>query len=144
MVVDRLPVMLVQFNEFIPTLTIDIVAGLIAVVVLIGVGYKFRLWARVVPEGFFKEAKKHFGLKKLVLLFFSELGNRVILEKDVINDSKIRRITHIAAFWGFLGLAFATVWDDVFFHQGTLPPPLSLENVGNIVETLEGCFCSVG
>ncbi|MDG6908296.1 MAG: hypothetical protein JRN20_21205, partial [Nitrososphaerota archaeon] len=136
--------MLIQFNEFIPTLTIDIAAALIVVVVLIGVVYKFRRWIRVLPSSFFQVARTHLGIKKLVILLFSELGNRVILERDVINDSRLRKITHIVVFWGFIGLAFATVWDDVFFHQGTLPPPFSLANPGNIVGNIGGVLLLCG
>ena len=77
-------------------------------------------------------------------LFFSELGNRVIGQRNVITDSKIRWVTHFLVFWGFIGLAIATVWDDVFYHQGAMPPPFSLSNPGNIIGNIGGAMALLG
>ena len=133
-----------NFNSFIPVVLIDYVAIVILIAVLIGVTYKFTKWKSTIPRGLFGEGKKVVGSSGIAKIFFSELLNRVLTQKGVINDSKARLATHLLVFWGFLGLAFATVWDDVFFHGGVLPPPLSLSNPGNIVGNFAGVSLLVG
>lgn len=116
----------------------------VVLVIIGGLIYKFRVWIKVVPKGLFNDSRRVIGIKGLISLFFSELANRVLAEKEVLNDSRTRRATHLMVFWGFLGLAFATVWDDIFFHQGPLPTPFSLGNPGNIVGNIGGLLVLVG
>jgi nitrate reductase gamma subunit len=143
-VANESTILLVQYSDFISVLLIDLTAIVIILCLVAGLIYKFRFWIKVVPTGFFREANQHLGLRSLVSLFFSELMNRVLAEKGVLNDSRIRRATHLMVFWGFMGLAFATVWDDVFFHQGPLPAPLSFQNLGNIVGNVGGILLLAG
>ena len=113
-------------------------------VVGVGIIYRFRMWLRNIPHGFFHDARKYLGFGKLASLFSSELVNGVVVERNVITDSKARWLSHFLVFWGFIGLAIATVWDDVFYHQGTLPPPFSLQNPGNIIGNIAGAMAIVG
>ena len=135
---------LVQFNGLVPVVWIDILAVVVVMVIVFGVVYRFAFWVKVVPSGFFSEAKRYITTRGLVSLFFSELANRVFAQRKVLNDSKVRRTTHLMIFWGFLGLAFATVWDDVFFHDGSLPVPFSFDNLGNIVGNVSGFILLLG
>jgi hypothetical protein len=143
-VTDKSTILLIQYSNFISVQSVDIVAILIILFLAVGLIFKFRFWVKVVTVGFFKEARQQLGTITLVSLFFSELVNRVLAEKEVLNDSGTRRAIHMMVFWGFIGLAFATVWDDVFFHQGPLPAPLSFQNLGNIVGNIGGSFLLLG
>ena len=136
--------MVIQFNDLIPVYLIDYAAAIIVAAILLGLVYKFRQWFLTVPTGLFHEASRKVGGSRLVSLFFSELANSVLLQRKVINDSKSRWATHFLVFWGFLGLGFATVWDDVFFHEGALPAPFSLDNFGNIVGNIAGLMAITG
>ncbi|HZW56590.1 MAG TPA: hypothetical protein VFF30_09900 [Nitrososphaerales archaeon] len=136
--------MVVQFNSIFPVLWVDVAAAVTVLIIALGVVYKLRRWIRVLPSGLIRDAKKYIGSSGLVGLFFSELGNRVLIQRNVLTDSKSRKIIHLMIFWGFLGLAFATVWDDIFFRNGTLPSPGSLENFGNIIGNIGGVVLLIG
>jgi len=136
--------MTIQFSDFLAVWIIDYVAAAIVLIVIIGVIYKFRRWIRTVPSGLFHDASTLLGGSKVVSIFFSELGNRVIAQKNLITDSKSRWVIHFLVFWGFVGLAVATVWDDVFYHQGAMPPPFSLEKPGNIIGNIAGAMAFIG
>lgn len=135
---------MIQFNTLISVPTLDYISIIFVLVVLVGVIYRFRLWLRNVPQGFFHYARTSLGYGKLASLFSSELVNRVVAERNVITDSKARWLSHFLVFWGFIGLAIATVWDDVFYHQGNLPSPFSLQNPGNIIGNIACLMAIVG
>ncbi len=134
----------IQFNGFLPVYIIDYAAIVVVIIVALGIIYKFRAWLRTVPPGFFHEASTLLGSSRVVSDFFYELGNRVVAQKKVITDSKSRWLTHFLVFWGFIGLAIATVWDDIFFRNGTLPPPFSFANPGNVIGNVAGAMALVG
>jgi nitrate reductase gamma subunit len=135
---------MIQFNTLVPVYILDYIALIFVLVIATGVIYKFREWLRVVPAGFFHDARTYLGSRKLAALFSSELVNGVVAQKNVITDSRARWLTHFLVFWGFIGLVVATIWDDVFFNRGTLPPPFSLQNPGNIVGNIAGLMAFVG
>ena len=135
---------MIQFNTLVPVYIIDYLALFFVLIIAISVIFKFREWLRVVPTGFFHAARTYLGSGKLAALFSSELVNRVIAQKNVITDSRTRWLTHFLVFWGFIGLVAATMWDDVFFNKGTLPPPFSLQNPGNIVGNIAGLMAFLG
>ena len=135
---------IIQFNNFLPVSIIDYVAAVLVLIVVIGVVYKFRRWFRTVPSGLFHDASTLLGGSKVASIFLSELGNRVIAQRNLITDSKGRWIVHFLVFWGFVGLAVATVWDDVFYHDGAMPPPFSFENPGNIIGNIAGAMAFIG
>lgn len=137
-------VLLIQFNSFIPVYFIDLVSIPLVLVVVLGVAYKFRSWVKIVPSPFFRDVKQHLKSVGIVRAGLSEFVERILAQKDILNDSKFRRVTHMIVFWGFLGLAFATIWDDVFFHDGTLPVPFSFSNFGNIVGNVGGGLLFIG
>ena len=135
---------MIEFNTLISVQVLDYFALISVLIVVVGIIYKFRLSIRTVPTGFFYDARTTLGFGKLVSLFSSELVNRVVAERNVITDSKSRWLSHFLVFWGFIGLAVATVWDDVFYHQGNLPPAFSLQNPGNIIGNIAGLMAIVG
>ena len=135
---------MIEFNTLISVQVLDYFALISVMIVVVGIIYKFRLSIRTVPTGFFHDARTTLGFGKLVSLFSSELVNRVVAERNVITDSKSRWLSHFLVFWGFIGLAVATVWDDVFYHQGNLPPAFSLQNPGNIIGNIAGLMAIVG
>ncbi|MGA2874091.1 MAG: respiratory nitrate reductase subunit gamma [Nitrososphaerales archaeon] len=61
-------------------------------------------------------------MSALVRAFFSELWNRVFLQKDIINNDRVRRFTHLTMFWGFLGLGITSALDYAFNQQGNYIP----------------------
>jgi len=134
----------IQFNTFIPVYWIDIAAVPLVLMVILGVAYKFRNSVKLVPSSIFRDARLHLKVSGMVRTSISEIFNRVLVQRNVLNGSTARRITHMMVFWGFLGLAFATIWDDIFFHDGILPPPLSKENFGNIVGNVSGVLLIIG
>ncbi|MHB1868747.1 MAG: hypothetical protein ACYCPP_07365 [Nitrososphaerales archaeon] len=136
--------MVVQFNTFIPVIWIDVAAAIVVLIIVVGAVYKLRRWLKVVPSGLFRDAKKYIGASGLFGIFFSELGNRVLAQKKVLTDSRTRRAVHLMMFWGFLGLGFATVWDDVFYRNGVLPSPTSFSNLGNIIGNIAGAVLLIG
>ncbi len=135
---------LIQFNTFIPVIIIDLAALILVVIIVASVSFKLRAWLRVVPSQLKSDAKKHIGTAGLLQIFFSELINRVIAQRNVITDSKTRLVTHLVVFWGFICLIIATIWDDIFFRSGALPPPLATENPGNFIGNLGGGLVLVG
>lgn len=136
--------MVVQFNQFIPVIVVDVGAAIVVVILGLGLVYKIRRSLKVVPPGLFRDARTHMKSSGMLRLLLAELAGRVLAQKDILTDSRTRRITHLLVFWGFLGLALATVWDDIFFNQGTLPSPFSVDNFGNIVGNIGGALVLAG
>ena len=135
---------MIQFSPAVPVSIIDLAAIFAVVIVAIGVSYRLRNWLRVVPSEVFKDATKHIRTGGLVRMFFSELSSGVLLQRAVFTNSKSRLVTHLMVFWGFVCLAIATVWDDLFFRNGILPPPFSLRNIGNLIGNVGGVLLVAG
>ena len=133
--------MAVELRDFVPTLAIELAAAVIVVLVVAGIIYKYRRWTKVIPSKLFQDASKHIGWGGMIGLFFSELGNRVALQRAVLTDSRVRWVTHFMMFWGFLGLAFATTWVFLFYREGA-PRPLS--DPGKIVGNIGGALLIIG
>jgi quinone-modifying oxidoreductase subunit QmoC len=136
--------MVVQFNSFLPVVWVDYMALAAAILVSIGLLVKFAKWFEIVPKRLFADARRYMGNGVIASSFFSVLARQVIRQKDIINDSRTRWVTHFLVFWGFIGLALATIWDDIFFRNGTLPPPFSIANPGNIIGNIAGAMVLVG
>lgn len=128
-------------RNFVPVPIIEQGAAIVVVIVVIGVLYKFNIWRKTIPKGFISNAKKGLGIGRLVRLFFSELGNRVALQRDVITDSRVRWATHLMIFWGFWGLVFATTWTYIFYRDGT---PRPLDDPGKIAGNIGGALVLAG
>jgi hypothetical protein len=128
-------------RDFLPVGLIELAAGVAVLIVVVGVLYKYSIWKRSIPKRLFSDARKQLGAGQLLSLFFSELGNRVVLQKDVITDSRVRRITHMMVFWGFWGLAFATTWTYIFYRDGT---PRPLGDIGKLVGNVGGALVITG
>ena len=110
------------FPTFVSVSLIDSTAMLLLLAILIGVVWRYTSWRRSSPPKFFKTARASLGLGALVSTFFSELLNRVLLQKDVINNDRTRRFTHLAMFWGFIGLSLTTTLDYIFNQPGNYIP----------------------
>jgi len=134
----------VQLNQFVSVPIVDSGAAVLVVVLIAGLVYKLRKWFKVVPPALFRDAKTLLRTNGMVRLFLTELGERVLAQKEVLTDSRTRWVTHFLVFWGFLGLAFATVWDTIFFNKGELPSPFTFENFGNVVGNVGGALVLVG
>lgn len=135
---------IVQFNGFIPVYLIDYAAAIVVVMLAIGLSYRLRYWVKTLPARLFHEARTHIHFSGMVGIFFSELGQRVLIQRLVFRDSRSRWAIHLMVFWGFVGLAFATVWDDIFYRSGVLPAPFTLENFGNVVGNVAGALTLAG
>ena len=101
---------------------IDTVAFVVLAVVVVGVLLRYSKWRRAAPPRFFKSATKVLGSTTIVRTFFSELVNRVLLQRDVIHKDKHRWFTHLAMFWGFVGLSLTTTLDAIFNRPGNYIP----------------------
>ena len=130
----------VQLNEFLPNYFVDYAAIVSLVILAAGLGYKFRTWWRVVPFDLFKDARAQFHFSGLLGMLLTELRQSVIVQRVVFLDSKSRRWVHLAVFWGFVCLAVATTWDDIFYYSGTLPAPFTLQNFGNVIGNVGGAL----
>jgi hypothetical protein len=135
---------LIQFDGFLAVAWIDYAAAVVVIVIAIGLFFKLRQWFSVLPKSLFSNAKRYIGGSAITSSFLSVLARQVIGQKDIINDSRTRWLTHLLLFWGFVGLGVATVWDDVFFRQGDLPPPFSPANPGNIIGNIGGALVVIG
>ena len=129
------------FPTFVAVTLIDTVASIIALVIVIGILIRYNKWRKMAPPNFFKTMRQSLGSKSMIGSFFSELVNRVILQRDLIHKDRLRRITHLAMFWGFVGLSVTTTLD-YFFNEpgnyiplfgGTLSPIRWLGNVSGAV-----------
>ncbi|HZW55390.1 MAG TPA: respiratory nitrate reductase subunit gamma [Nitrososphaerales archaeon] len=89
---------------------------------VVGVLLRYNKWRKAAPPRFFKSATKALGSTKLVKTFFSELINRVLLQRDVIHKDKLRWFTHLAMFWGFVGLSLTTTLDAIYNRPGNYIP----------------------
>ena len=96
------------FRDFMPVGTIDLAAGVAVIIVLLGIIYKYIQWKKVSPPLLFKDIRSKLGWGELASTFLKELINRVILQRDLIVDSKPRWFAHISMFWGFVGLVATT------------------------------------
>lgn len=129
--------MAVELRNFMPVQTIELGSAILVILVAAGIIYKYRQWIRVVPSSLWRDARKHLGIGGMIGTFFSELGNRVALQKGVLNDSKVRWVTHLMIFWGFIGLAFATTWVYINYGDGT---PRPLNDIGKVVGNIGGAL----
>ena len=110
------------FPTFVSVSLIDLLATITLVIVILGALWKYFQWRRSSPPKFFGSAKNLLGSGGLVSAFFSELWNRVFLQKDVIQNDRVRRFAHLTMFWGFMGLAVTTTLDYIFDRPGTYVP----------------------
>ncbi len=110
------------FPTFVSVSLIDLLATVTLVIVIIGAFWKYLSWRRSSPPAFFMAARRSLGSGGLVSIFFSELVNRVLLQKNVINEDRTRRFSHLAMFWGFIGLSVTTTLDYFFNQPGNYIP----------------------
>ncbi|MCL5068152.1 MAG: respiratory nitrate reductase subunit gamma [Thaumarchaeota archaeon] len=110
------------FPTFVSVSLIDLLATITLVIVIIGAAWKFTVWRRSSPPSFLHAARASLGSGGLVTIFFSELVNRVLLQKNVINEDRVRRFTHLSMFWGFIGLSVTTTLDYIFNRPGNYIP----------------------
>jgi nitrate reductase gamma subunit len=110
------------FPTFVSVSLIDLLATIILVIIIIGAVWRFIVWRRSSPPSFFRAARETLGSGEMVSIFFSELVNRVLLQKNVINNDRLRRFTHLAMFWGFIGLSVTTTLDYIFNRPGNYVP----------------------
>jgi len=119
---DALPAGSGSFPTFASVNLIDSVGILILVIVIAGVLWRYFLWKRVTPPNYFKAARSSLGYGKLAGTFFSELLNRVMLQRDLINKDNLRRFTHLSMVWGFIGLSLTTTLSYIFNESSNYVP----------------------
>lgn len=134
-IVSRLGPLPLQMGQFIPVTLVDIGGLTVALGIGVATAYELWKWRKVVPRGFVDDVKQTLGVLKLVLFFFLELLNRVVLFRDVINDSRRRRFAHYLVFWGFVATALATTLDFIYNRnaQATFLPAVLFGNAGGIL-----------
>ncbi len=131
----------VELRDFMPVVTVEAASIIVMALIVVGLVYRYKQWVKVVPTNLLADARRHLGLGGLLGIFFSELVDRVALQKDVVTDSRLRWLTHFMVFWGFVGLAFATSWVFLFYGDGSTRPPSDL---GKIVGNVGGVLVLVG
>jgi nitrate reductase gamma subunit len=94
-------------RDIIPVPLIDTLALITIVVIVVGLIYQFIMWRRVTPPNLWRDIRMHLGWGQIVLIFFKELINRVIIQRELFNE-RWRWFAHITIFWGFIGLAVTT------------------------------------
>jgi nitrate reductase gamma subunit len=127
--------MAVAESNFVSVGLVEYTALVIVVIIVVGVVYKFVKWWRVNPRTLYTAARRELGFSGIIRIFFDELVNRVGLNRDMITESKTRRAAHLAVFWGFILLIFATTWVYIFYRSGS-PRPLS--DLGKIAGNVGG------
>jgi nitrate reductase gamma subunit len=110
------------FPTFVSVTLIDLVSMIVLVIIIIGLLWKYSKWKKSAPPKFFSTARLSLGSSTLIRVFFSELVNRVLLQRGVINNDRIRRFTHLSMFWGFVGLSVTTTLDYIYNYPGNYIP----------------------
>lgn len=108
------------FPTFVSVSMIDMVAIVILIAVLAMLAFRLRSVNSTTMK-LMGRARKHLGLKQLATIFVSELVNRVMLQRDIIND-RLRRFAHLCMFWGFVGLSVTTTADYLLNRAGDYIP----------------------
>lgn len=128
----------VSLKNYIPVHDVEIGGILILVISILGLTYQFWQWRKVSPPNFSRDARSLLGTRRLAQTFFSELVNRVILQRDIIVDSKFRLFAHLAVFWGFIGTGIATTLLYVFGTPDDFLPSRLFGNGGGFLLLLGG------
>jgi hypothetical protein len=129
------------FPTFVSVSLIDLSATIILLIILVGLLWKYFQWKKGSPPKFFTKVNDLAGTKAIFGVFFKELANRVLLQRDVIHKDSVRRATHLMMFWGFIGLSLTTTLDYILnrpgnyipFAGGSLSPIRCLGNVSGAV-----------
>jgi len=114
------------FPTFVSVTLVDSLGALTLAIVMIGVVLRYFQWKKKSPPGLFGGLFGRLGLGKTAFVFLSELVNRVVLQREVIND-RLRRFTHLCMFWGFMGLSLTTTLDYVYNQPGNYTPIVGAE-----------------
>lgn len=110
------------FPTFVSVTLIDLLGLITLMIVIFGTLWKYLQWKRSSPPRFFASVKTVLGSGGLIRAFFSELWNRVFLQKDVIQNDRARRFAHLTMFWGFAGLGATSILEYVFNPKGNYIP----------------------
>lgn len=106
------------FPTFVSVSLIDLTATIILLIVITGIVWKYFQWKKGSPPKFFSKVSAIAGTGSIFSVFFKELVNRVLLQRDVIHKDSVRRATHLMMFWGFVGLSVTTTLDYIFNRPG--------------------------
>lgn len=98
----------VELRNFVPVSLIDTAAVLLVLIVILGLLYKLGVWRKVIPPRMFADASNAIGISGITETFLAELGSRVILQRNLVLDSKVRLFAHHCVFWGFVSAAIST------------------------------------
>lgn len=110
------------FPTFVSVTLIDSISIIVLAIIIIGVLWKYSTWRKSFPPHFFGAVRTSLGSGAIVGAFFSELANRVLLQRGVINKDRLRRFTHLSMFWGFIGLSVTTTLDYIYNRPGNYIP----------------------
>ena len=110
------------FPTFISVSLIDLLAGITLAVILIVLAFKFLARPNLSSTSLLKAGRKDLGVGGLFRVFLFELVNRVLLQRDVINNERLRRFAHLCMFWGFMGLGVTTTLDYLLNEPGNYIP----------------------
>lgn len=139
------------FPTFVSVTLIDSISIIVLAIIIIGVLWKYSRWRKYAPPHFFGSVRASLGSGALVGAFFSELVSRVLLQRGVINNDKLRRFTHLSMFWGFIGLSVTTTLDYIYnrpgnyisLFGGALSPIRWLGNISGGVMVLGGTIAII-
>ncbi len=112
------------FPTFVSVSLIDSTAVVIVVLILLLLAFKNLNRKNLSTSRLLGLGRKELGIGKMLRVFWSELIDRVLLQRDIISD-KVRRFAHLCMFWGFVGLTATTTADYIFNEQGNYIPLVS-------------------
>lgn len=108
-------------RDIIPIITVEQLAGVAVVIIIIGLAVMLSRWKKVLPPGFMSELRKEVSLGKILQESISYLLKIIAINKGLFNE-RWRQATHLMMFWGFIGLAVTTTWAYIVNPSGNYRP----------------------
>tara|TARA_B100000315_G_scaffold255652_1_gene299572 strand:+ start:703 stop:1521 length:819 start_codon:yes stop_codon:yes gene_type:complete len=133
--------MVVTLSNFLSWTLVEIGAVISIIIILVGVLIRYRERVKWIPSNLLADARKHLGVSGVLRHLLGELGGGVVLQKNVITDSKVRWLTHALIFWGFCALIFSTTWVALVHSEGQ---PRPLTDPGKIAGNVGGAMIIIG
>ena len=133
--------MAVTLSDFLSWTLVEAGAAVSVIIVIAGLCIRYRQRIKWVPANLLRDSKTHLGVSGILRHLLNELIGGVVLQRNVITDSKVRWLTHALIFWGFLALIFATTWV-YFIHSEGQPRPLT--DPGKIAGNVGGAMVIIG
>jgi hypothetical protein len=128
-----LPVLLIDFNSFLPKNYVDAGAIIVLIIVIIGITFAILRWRSALANSLPRLTRYTLSAGTKTKILAENLGIDVFYQKSIADCSRPRWVAHMAMFWGFLGLAATTTLDEIVNPSaGPLPLTSPVRILGNI------------